>query len=149
MMTEEQVLDALRKVMHPEMKRNLVELGMIKDVAVIDDHVVVSLALPFMEVPIKDDLIRGVQDAVTALTAALEVDVKLVEMSQRERAAFMARAEGGSKPAQAANKIAHVVAVLSGKGGVGKSSVAALLAVALNRNGKRVGLLDEIGRAHV
>jgi Mrp family chromosome partitioning ATPase len=63
-------------------------------------------------------------------------------MGQRERAAFMAQAEGGSKPAQAANKIAHVVAVLSGKGGVGKSSVAALLAVALNRNGKRVGLLD-------
>jgi Mrp family chromosome partitioning ATPase len=54
----------------------------------------------------------------------------------------MTEAEGGPKPAEAANEIDHVVAVLSGKGGVGKSSVAALLAVALNRSGHRVGVLD-------
>jgi Mrp family chromosome partitioning ATPase len=63
-------------------------------------------------------------------------------MSQQERAAFMAQTGGGPSPATSANEISHVVAVLSGKGGVGKSSVAALLAVALRRRGMRVGVLD-------
>lgn len=142
MITGKQVLDALRGVMHPEMRRNLVELGMIKDVAAEDGKVTITLALPFKEIPIKDDLVRGVREAVTKLDSNLAVEVKLVEMSQKERAAFMTEAEGGPKPAQSVNRIDRVIAVLSGKGGVGKSSVAALLAVALNRRGKRVGVLD-------
>ena len=142
MITNEQVLNELRQVMHPEMKRNLVELGMIKDVSAKDDDVTVTLLLPFKEIPIKDDLVRDVRGAVKALDAELQVQVDLVEMSQQERAAFMAQAEGGPKQAQSLNKIDRVIAVLSGKGGVGKSSVAALLAVALKRQGKRVGVLD-------
>jgi Mrp family chromosome partitioning ATPase len=142
MITSKQVFNALRGVMHPEMKRNLVELGMIKDVAAEDSEVTVTLALPFKELPIKDDLVQSVREAVKELDAALKVQVDLVEMSQQERAAFMAQAEGGPKPAQSVNRIDRVMAVLSGKGGVGKSSVAALLAVALNRQGKRVGVLD-------
>jgi metal-sulfur cluster biosynthetic enzyme len=99
-MHKKQVLDALRKVIHPEMKRNLVELGMIHDVILKDDHVVVTFALPFKEVPIKDDLVNGVQNALTALDPTLETTVKLVEMSQPERAAFLAQAEGGSNERQ-------------------------------------------------
>ncbi|HEY68156.1 MAG: ATP-binding protein [Chloroflexi bacterium] len=142
MITDKQILDALRGVMHPEIKHNLVELGMIKDVSIQDEKVSLTLALPFAEVPIKDDLVRMVKGVITKLDANLQVEVNLTEMSQKERAAFMGMAEGGPKPAQSANKITHVVAVLSGKGGVGKSSVAALLAVALRRQGKRVGVLD-------
>ena len=142
MITDKQVIDALRGVMHPEIKRNLVELGMIKDVSVTDKKVTLTLALPFAEIPIKDDLVRMVKGAVAKLDTTSRVEVNLTEMSQQERAAFMTASEGGPKPAQSANKIANVVAVLSGKGGVGKSSVAALLAVALNRQGKRVGVLD-------
>ncbi len=142
MITNKQVLSALRKVMHPEMKRNLVELGMIKDVIVKDGGVTLVLVLPFIEIPIKDDLVRSVREAVSTLDSDLKVEVKLAEMSQQERAAFMTKSEGGPKPAQSVNKVDHVVAVLSGKGGVGKSSVAALLAVALNRRGERVGVLD-------
>jgi len=142
MITGKQVFDALRGVMHPEMERNLVELGMIKDVAVEDGEVTVILALPFKEVPIKDDLVRGVREAVKGLDAGLDVQVDLVEMSQQERATFMAQTEDGAKPAQELNEIDRVIAVLSGKGGVGKSSVTALLAVALSRQGKRVGVLD-------
>lgn len=142
MITDEQILDALRGVMHPEMKRNLVELGMIRDVAVEDDDVTVTLLLPFKEIPIKDDLVRGVREAVTGLDGDIQVRVDLVEMTQQERAAFMSEAEGGPKQAQAMNEVDRVIAVLSGKGGVGKSSVAALLAVALNRQGKAVGVLD-------
>jgi len=142
MITDMQVFDALRGVMHPEVKRDLVGLGMIKDVVVQDEGITLTLVLPFKEIPIKDDLVRSVQEAVAALDSSLKVEVKLAEMNQQERAAFMTQAEGGPKPVQSMNKIAHVVAVLSGKGGVGKSSVAALLAVTLSRQGKRVGVLD-------
>jgi Mrp family chromosome partitioning ATPase len=142
MITDEQVFDALREVMHPEIKRNLVELGMVRDVSVEDESVTLTLALPFAEIPIKDDLVRMVKGAVAKLDATLQVEVNLTEMNQKERAAFMTASEGGPKPAQSANKIANVVAVLSGKGGVGKSSVAALLAVTMHRRGERVGVLD-------
>lgn len=142
MITGKQVIDALGGVTHPEVGRDLVELGMIEDVDVEDRAVTVTLALPFEEVPIEDDLVRSVRETVTGLDADLQVEVDLVEMSQRERAAFTAEAEGGSKQAQVANEIDRVIAVSSGKGGVGKSSVAALLAVALNRRGRRVGVLD-------
>ncbi len=142
MTTEERVVEALRQVMHPEFKRDLVALGMIQDVTSTDTGVTVTLALPFKQIPIKDDLVKGVRRAVASVDADLGVKVDVVEMSQKERAAFMTEAEGGPKEAQAGNEIRHVVAVLSGKGGVGKSSVAALLAVALNRAGRRVGVLD-------
>jgi Mrp family chromosome partitioning ATPase len=140
MITNKQILDALRGVMHPEMERNLVDLGMVKDASVKDKTLVVTLALPFMEIPIKDDLVSRVREAVSKLDAGREVTVKLVEMSQQERAVFMTAAEGKSE--RPTNKISRVIAVLSGKGGVGKSSVTALLAVALNRRGQKVGVLD-------
>lgn len=143
MITEEQVVCALRGVMHPEIEQqNLVELKMVRDVEVSDEGISLTLVLPFKEIPIKDDLVRSVQEAVRSLDANQRVKVQLVEMNQHDRAAFMAQAEGGPKPAQSMNKVSHVIAVLSGKGGVGKSSVAALLAVMLNRQGKRVGVLD-------
>ena len=143
MITSEQVLDALRQVTHPEVNRGLVDLGMIKDVVVQDSEATVILALPFIDVPIKEDLIRAVQEAVSELDAALQIRVDPVEMSQKERAAFMAVSEvKASRPASPLNDIARVVAVLSGKGGVGKSSVAAMLAVALRRRENRVGVLD-------
>jgi Mrp family chromosome partitioning ATPase len=140
--TSEEVLGALRQVMHPEMKRNLVALQMVKDVAVKDGRVSFQLLLPFKDVPVKDELLRAAREAVAALEPGLEVGVSLTEMSQRERAAFMMAADGGPKAAQSENTIERVVAVLSGKGGVGKSSLAALLAVALRRRSKQVGVLD-------
>jgi Mrp family chromosome partitioning ATPase len=142
MITEKQIHQQLSTVMHPELKQSLMGLHMIKEVNVQDNAVRVFLFVPFQEIPIKDDLVRGVQEAITTLDAHLEVQVEFVEMGQQERAAFMAQAEGVPPSAQAVNKIAHVIAVLSGKGGVGKSSVAALLAVALQRRGLRVGVLD-------
>jgi Mrp family chromosome partitioning ATPase len=104
--------------------------------------VTLTLLLPFKHIPIKEYLVRSVREAVATLDSGLEVEVKVAEMSQQERAAFHAAAEGEAREAQLTNHIGRVVAVLSGKGGVGKSSVAALLAVALHRQGKRVGVLD-------
>jgi Mrp family chromosome partitioning ATPase len=142
MTTVDQVYDKLREVRHPEIKRPLVELGMIKGVTATDGKIRITLALPFRDAPVKDDLVRSLREAVAAVDASAHLDVQIAEMTQQERAAFMAASEGKSQSAQSGNRIAHVVAVLSGKGGVGKSSVAALLAVVLNRQGKRVGVLD-------
>ncbi|MDY7039547.1 MAG: Mrp/NBP35 family ATP-binding protein [Chloroflexota bacterium] len=142
MITTEQVLDALRGVMHPEIKQNLVDLQMIKEVVADNNKVTCTLALPFKEIPIKDDLVHSIREAVMKLDTSAEVEVKLIEMNQKERAAFMKMAEGGPKQAEMLNDIRHVIAVMSGKGGVGKSSVAALLAVALRRREQRVGVLD-------
>ncbi len=142
MITDEQVFDALHQVMHPKVERNLVALGMIKEVQVEDGTVSITLALPAKEPDIQGDLVNGIRRTVKGLDASLKADVKLIEMNQQERAAFMTAVEGGPRPAQSVSQVAHVVAVLSGKGGVGKSSVAALLAVALHRQGQRVGVLD-------
>jgi len=142
MTDKQQLIEALRGVQHPEMNRDLVSLGMIKSVDLDGDDVLVTLALPFKEIPIADDLVRSIRGALADLDAELDVDVESVEMTQKQRAAFMAEAEGGPGAAQTGNEIEHVVAVLSGKGGVGKSSVTALLAVALNQSGHRVGVLD-------
>jgi Mrp family chromosome partitioning ATPase len=139
---EEQVLGALRGVMHPEFEHDLVELEMIRRVTVEDDRITVTLALPFADVPVKDDLVRAVKEAVSEMDSTAHVEVDLVEMSQKERAAFMGKTGEAPGPATLANDVSHVVAVLSGKGGVGKSSVAALLAVALRRREMRVGVLD-------
>jgi Mrp family chromosome partitioning ATPase len=140
--TNEEVLGALRQVMHPEMKRSLVALEMVKDVVVKDGRVSFQLLLPFKDVPVRGELLRSARGAVAALEPGLKVGVTPREMSQRERVAFMMAVDGGLKAAQSENTIDRVVAVLSGKGGVGKSSLAALLAVALRRLGKRVGVLD-------
>ena len=142
MITEEQVLQALREVMHPELKRDLVGLEMIKGVTAENEHVTITLALPFLDVPVKDDLVQGVKKAVSARDPTARIEVELIEMSQKERATFMSGTGEAPGPAASANEIAHVVAVLSGKGGVGKSSVAALLAVALRQRDMRVGVLD-------
>lgn len=142
MLTEKQLYQQLCTVMHPEFQQDLVGLNMIREVAIQDTAVRVVMSVPFLEIPIKDDLARSIQEALVALDARLNVQVEFVEMGQQERAVFMAQTGGAPPSAKAVNKITHVIAVLSGKGGVGKSSVTALLAVALQRRGQRVGVLD-------
>jgi len=76
--------------MHPEINRTLVELGMVKDIALRDDEVTLTLALPFLAIPlsIKDYLVNSLHQAVMKLGAKIEVTV--AEMSQEERLAFLA-----------------------------------------------------------
>jgi len=142
MITEKQILEKLRTVVHPELQRDIVGLKMVRDISVQDNTVTITLSVPFKEIPIKDTLMRDTQEAVAELAPDARVTVGFVEMGQNERAAFFAQAEGRPPSAAAVNRITHVIAVLSGKGGVGKSSVAALLATALQRRGMRVGVLD-------
>ena len=143
MTTKKDIFEAVHGVMHPEIQHSLVELNMIQRVEMIEGSTaIISVALPFLEIPIKDALLQSVKEAVIAAAPELTVKVKAVEMSQKERARFMNMTDTTSSGKEVENSIGHVIAVLSGKGGVGKSSVASLLAVALNRTGKRVGILD-------
>ena len=127
--------------MDPELKRNLVELGMVRRVDITGNQVRVTLALTTLACPLKDRIAGDVRQAVLALDGVEQVEVKMTEMSAEEKERLRPK-EPTSGTAAALNDIQHVIAVMSGKGGVGKSLVSALLANALRRAGKRVGVLD-------
>ena len=142
MTTVEGVRASLQGVMDPELGRNIVELGMVRDIHLSDGRAEVTLALTTMACPLKGKIINDVESALRALDSGLVVQVKPVEMSDEERSKAFGRRVPERGTAEPFNKIHRVIAVVSGKGGVGKSSVAALLAVALRKQGQRVGLLD-------
>ena len=91
--SEQEIHQAVAKVRHPEIDRTLVELGMIKDIALEDDKVILSMALPFLGIPIRDYLVHSVEEVVAKL--GVEIEVKLTEMNKEERDAFMAMAQEG------------------------------------------------------
>ncbi|MGC8874693.1 MAG: Mrp/NBP35 family ATP-binding protein [Chloroflexia bacterium] len=139
MVTAEQVRQALSKVQDPELRRNLVELGMVRDVQVEGNHVKVTLALTSLACPLKEQILAQARLAVLSVPGVVDVDLELQEMTPEERRRLIPEQEG---VATALNHVRHVMAVMSGKGGVGKSLVAGLLAVALRRQGYQVGILD-------
>ncbi len=142
MLTVEQVREALKGVMDPELKRSIVDLGMVQDIAIDDDHVQLTLALTTMACPLKDRIAGDARQAILALDGVEKADVELTEMTTEQKQRITQSAQ--KKPGEAAhlNHVKHVIAVMSGKGGVGKSLVSGLLAVSLRRKGHTVGVLD-------
>jgi Mrp family chromosome partitioning ATPase len=141
--SESTVYQHLSTIKHPEITdRSLMELGMIPEVKIDGNNIRVTLALPTMDVPIKQDLIQLVQKAIREIKGGLEVQVTLTEMNTDQKDAFMAIAREAQQRPRVNRRIDNVIAVMSGKGGVGKSSVAVLLASALQRRGFQVGVLD-------
>ena len=138
MPTIEQIKQALTQVIDPELGKNIVELGMVRDVQISDGNVIITLALTILACPLREQLKSQAQEAVAALPGVECVAVELTVMTPEERQKVTQR----MPPAMNLNQIGQVVAVMSGKGGVGKSSVTALLAVALRRRGLAVGVLD-------
>jgi Mrp family chromosome partitioning ATPase len=138
------VLQALSQVMHPEIKsRNLVDLGMIPEVMVEDAQVHVFLALPSLDAPIRQELVDAIYQTVSGLADDLKVEVRVTAMDDEQRAAFhSAVREELVVPSKSGARVHQVLAVMSGKGGVGKSSVAGLLASSLRKRGFQVGVLD-------
>ena len=88
--TEEAIHQAVGQLMHPAISHTLVELGMVKDIVLKDNEVTLTLALPFLTIPasIKDYLVNSLRQAVMKLGA--EVDIRVAEMTQEERRAFLA-----------------------------------------------------------
>jgi len=142
MPTEAEIRNVLSRVIDPELRRNIVELGMVRDIQVHGDEVEIEVALTTAACPLSQNISDDVQAAVKALPGVREVKVTLSEMTAEEREAALEKAQPGLPKASQFNKVGRIVAVMSGKGGVGKSSVTALLALALARRGYKVGILD-------
>lgn len=137
------VYDVLSGISHPEMPdRHLVELGMVQAVGARDGRIAVTLAFPSLEAPILKDLVKTVEEAVQGLSPDIKVSVTVAEMDDAKKAAFGSIFMKERAKPRVSRQINHTIAVMSGKGGVGKSSVAVLLASTLRRRGFRVGVLD-------
>jgi Mrp family chromosome partitioning ATPase len=141
MATESEVRNALAKVQDPELGQSIVDLGMVRDLKVTDGNVAFTLALTNLSCPFKDRMVGGAKQAVQALEGVQSVDVYLNEMTAKEKAA-LTKEDAPKGMAERLNDVKHVIAVMSGKGGVGKSLVTGLLATALRRMGHKAGILD-------
>jgi metal-sulfur cluster biosynthetic enzyme len=95
--SQKSVEKALSKLMHPEINYSLVDLGMIKDIAFVQNKVSVILKVPFLDVPIRDHLIQMMKESVSDLNEAVETEINLQQMSQQERDEFRKKAEKGWK----------------------------------------------------
>ena len=136
---------ALRGVMDPELGADVVELGMIGDVSIAEGVATIPLALTIAACPMRDQIEGDVTRKVKALPGIDDVVVQVTAMTSRQRSELMSvarrTARENAEPTMV-SPLTRVIAVGSGKGGVGKSSLAVNLAMALHGAGFRVGLLD-------
>ncbi|MGW5311065.1 Mrp/NBP35 family ATP-binding protein [Nocardia thailandica] len=145
--TEADVRAALSKVDDPEIRKPITELGMVKSVAIADNNDVhIEIYLTTSGCPLRTEIVQRVTGAVADVAGAGAVTVDLDVMSDEQRTELRKQLRGDSAepviPFAQPGSLTRVYAVASGKGGVGKSSVTANLAVALAERGLSVGVLD-------
>jgi ATP-binding protein involved in chromosome partitioning len=143
----EDVQTALATVNDPEIRRPITELGMVRDVEIGPDATVaVTILLTVSGCPMKDTLTRDVTRAVGRVPGVAGVRVTLDVMSAEQRSQLQTQLRGGQPakeiPFARPDSLTKVLAIASGKGGVGKSSVTVNLALAMVRAGRKVGILD-------
>jgi ATP-binding protein involved in chromosome partitioning len=157
--TEAQVIDALRPVEDPELHRSIVDLDMVRQVAIDGGRVDVTVALTVAGCPLRGEITRRVEGAVTALEGVDGFNLDFTVMTDDERAVLRTKlhgdpaatagsqqahghAEGREIPFAQPDSKTRVLLIASGKGGVGKSSVTSNLAVALAQRGRDVAVVD-------
>jgi len=147
LVTEAQVRAALRGVNDPEIGKPIEDIGMLRGIEVDGGHVRVHVLITIEGCPLKDRITSDVTAALAPLEGVEGVEVSLSPMSEEQRAELVGKLRGGDAPQQQQKTFftggeTVVIAVASGKGGVGKSSVTVNLACALAAEGHRVGVLD-------
>src|SRR5205809_1658948 len=147
MPTKEEVRQALRNVLDPEIGKPIEDVGMLKGIEVEDGLVRVYVLLTIAGCPLKDRIDTDVRAAVgPILDAGQRVEVILGEMNEDQRKDLVTKLRGGTAPVEQRTFFTEgdtaVIAVASGKGGVGKSTVTVNVAAALAAEGHRVGVLD-------
>jgi ATP-binding protein involved in chromosome partitioning len=131
-LNKESVIEILRTVNDPELNRDLVSLNMIKDVVVEDGNVSLSVVLATPASPLKNHIKNDVKNAIEKLEGVADIKINMSAVVPQDKAIQ----DKGNK------SLKNIIAISSGKGGVGKSTVAVNIAVALSVAGSKVGLMD-------
>jgi ATP-binding protein involved in chromosome partitioning len=151
--SETELLAALRTVIDPVQRKDVLTLRMVKDIGVAGDHVVVSIPMPAS--PMRDTIAKDIKAALGKVAGVKQVEVRF-DMPSEQHAVAQAQtnshaghghshgpgAQPGQPPKAGLPGVKHLVAVASGKGGVGKTTVAVNIAIALQKMGNVVGLMD-------
>jgi ATP-binding protein involved in chromosome partitioning len=141
--SQEEIREALRSVIDPELRRSIVELDMVRSIELSPNGVVdVTVSLTTPGCPIRGHFQSSVSAAVSGLEGVSHVNVYFDVLSDEQKAALQQKLGRGTLPDGALARVSNVICVGSGKGGVGKSTLTANLAAALTCEGKRVGVLD-------
>jgi ATP-binding protein involved in chromosome partitioning len=135
--TEQDVLAALRPIIDPDFGRSIVDLGFIKNLRIDGARVAFDIELTTPACPVKAEFERAARERVGAVPGVAEVAVTMTSNTRGSKGAAAQQPQGEILPG-----VKNVIAVASGKGGVGKSTVAVNLALALREMGARVGLMD-------
>ena len=151
MISEKQIRDSLTNVMDPEIHMNIIELNMVKDVKINENKVDVLIALTVAGCPLADTIKKDVRNELMKFEEVNKVNVETTVMTKEELDGLKITVQKNRGTQQSQDQLIsrlekkrneNLIAVVSGKGGVGKSSMTALLASELKRSGYNVGILD-------
>ncbi len=143
MISEAEILTALRQVIDPEIGKSIVDLGMVRNLKLDEQgKIAFTLALTVPTCPAREQMAANARQVLAALPDVKQVEIAFGMMTEEERKAVVAQIRTNLPRLNAFNKVERVIAVMSGKGGVGKSSLTALLAAEMSRRGQKVGILD-------